>query len=157
MSIELIIVIAVAIVALIIVIKFLKKIVKVLASIVIVVAAFLGIYIYTDIFEKVGIVENDFEFTLASFENKYCSEMKSPQDSVKCFLIVQPISNEIKSKLNVNELESIKNDKKAVIVVVKNAIEAKKAEIQEKLKDKNSLYLWNDFIKDLIQGKIFTK
>lgn len=151
---ELIIVIGLAVLAIVIAFKLLKKIVKIVVSIAIIIAAVAGIYLYTDIFEQLGIVNKQFEFSVEQLENKYCTDIKDAKDSVKCYLIIKPICDEIRKKLTEKELNEIKHNKKETIKIIKEAIKNKKSEIQEKLKEQNALYLWNDFSKDIAKEEL---
>ncbi len=89
---------------------------------------------------------------LEKFKDHYCSLLYDKDDSLMCYVIAQPIYNDIVKNYDPNELNSMNKKEFAKILI--QAAYRHKNEILKKLK-KNKAYLWEDFVLDLKNANIY--
>ncbi len=138
------------IIAIFIAIWFLRKVLILIAILIIV--AVIG-YLY---------LQNNQDFTtnttpsprhsrnielLEKFRDNYCGMLYDRDDSLMCADIVEPIYNDIVSHYNLDSLRVL--SKKQMFNLLVQVASKNKVKILRKLKQDNALYLWTDFVQDL--------
>lgn len=139
-----VIVIIAAIIIGFIVLKFITKVIVKLIS----VAVVAGFIIFVLFYWGGGGVLNtgNTGFMLDELEQKYCHEQVS---EIKCNCIIEPISNDVRSRFNKQEIAELQQNKmKSMRVLLMSALR-NKAQIQKCLRDNNALDEWDKFMKDL--------
>ncbi len=153
-----VIIVIVGVVALFVIIKFIAKTIFKLALAAIVIAA-----IALFLFLKVGNSSKDINlgeivmsYSIADLENAYC-DSGNKSDSLKCVCIIKPISDDLNSTYNSEELKDLQNHRIKFAAAIVKAFNNKKELIKSKLKENNAGDLFSDFKNDLSDGKIFSK
>ena len=143
MSIENIIILAIAIVLAFIVIRFLTKILAKLIAVAIVIA----LIIFALFYWNGGILTmGQDQFIIYDLEEKYCGE---EMDTVKCNCIVQPLKADIESKYSQDDLSELVGNRKESLEILMNSIRENSQTIKECLKENNSGDAWQEFKDDL--------
>ncbi len=156
---EYFIILAIAIITIILIIKFLKKIIrKVLIVLLMFVLGLyslfaMGIYDINDL----NIRNVEYNFSIEDLQNKFCKENMNYRDSIKCYVIVSPICQDIIKNYSHKELKQMEWNKYKMLVALKKSIKKHKKTIHENLKQTNTLYIWNDFIADIESGTFLDK
>ena len=84
---------------------------------------------------------------LTKFKDNFCGMLYDRDDSLKCYIIAEPIVNQIEKDYSAEELT--KMNKQEFIKAVLKAAGEQKDTIIARLKEKNAIYLWGDFKEDL--------
>jgi len=156
---EYFIILAIVIIALILIIKFLKKTIRKILIIGILFVFGLyslfatGIYDFNDL----NIKNVEYNFSIADLQNKFCKEDMNYRDSIKCYVIISPICEDIIQNYSAKELKQMEWNKYKMLVALKKTIKKQKKTIHENLKQTNTLYIWNDFIADVESGTFLEK
>ena len=143
MSIENIIIIAMAIIVSVVIIRFVTKVLAKLIAI-----AIVGFALFYVLFQWNGGLLNlgKDKFIIYDLEQKYCVDK---MDSVKCNCIVLPLKADIESKYKAEELEKINEDRVAALKVFYQSIEENRESIKACLDENNSGGAWKEFIDDI--------
>ncbi len=158
-SIDFFIFLAIAIIAIVLIIRFLKKVIKkiLIATVVFVFGLYslfaTGIYDFND----VNIKNVEYNFSIEDLQNKFCKEDMNYRDSIKCYVIISPICEDIIKNYSQKELKQMEWNKYKMFIALKKTIKEKQNNIHENLKETNTLYIWNDFINDIEIGTFLNK
>jgi energy-coupling factor transporter transmembrane protein EcfT len=87
----------------------------------------------------------------------YCNSPKTKDDSLKCTCIAEPICNDLKTRFSESQLADMKNNKVKFIAELVISANNRRAEILGKLKQNKGEHLFNEFVEDIKNGKIFSK
>jgi hypothetical protein len=122
--------------------------------------SFLYVYFYTDFFSKhqdnavVQKIEEKINFlSVIDYQEKRCGKPgMTHRDSLTCECIIDPLVKDLKKNYSEEELNSLKKDKQKYRKELIAALKRNEAEIQQKLKERNAIYIWNLMVKDLKKG-----
>lgn len=148
----------VVIIAVVLVFKLLvKNIFKVLAlGVIIIGLALYGFFILGSDENDIKFIEILSKYSIRDLEDVYCKDNVSKTDSLKCVCIIKPISNDLHNRFSESELNNLEKKRlkfaKEIFVSFRN----KKTEIKTKLKENNSLHLFDEFKRDLIHKNLNT-
>jgi hypothetical protein len=117
-------------------------------------------YFYTDFFENnkdntvVQKIEEKIDFlSVIDFQDKHCGQPgMSHRDSITCECIIDPLVKDMKANYSEEELAELKKDKQKYRKELIAALKRNQVEIQQKLKERNAIYIWNLMVKDLKKG-----
>ena len=144
-----------------IVIKFLGRITFRLVGVAaLLLISFLYIYFYTDFFSEhqnnkvVQKIEEKINFlSVIDYQAKHCGEPgMTHNDSIRCECIVDILVKDFKENYSEEELIELKKDKQKYRKELIAAIKRNQSEIQQRLKQRNAIYVWNLMVKDLKKG-----
>ncbi|MCF8381791.1 MAG: hypothetical protein K9H49_19620 [Bacteroidales bacterium] len=143
MTIENILIIAVAIIVSVIIIRFVTKVLAKLIAIAIVVIA-----LYYILFQWNGGLLNlgKNQFIVYDLEEKYCHD---EEDLVKCNCIILPLKADIESKYTPEELETLNKDRMEALKIFYKSIEENSQSIKACLEENNSGSAWKEFMEDI--------
>jgi hypothetical protein len=127
---------------------------------VLILVSFLYIYFYTNFFENhqdnkiVQKIEEKIDFlSVIDFQEKHCGQPgMSHRDSITCECIIEPLVKDMKQNYSEEELIEMKKDKQKYRKELIAALKRNQVEIQQKLKERNAIYIWNLMVKDLKKG-----
>jgi hypothetical protein len=117
-------------------------------------------YFFTDFFtnnqdnEMVKKIEEKINFlSVIDYQEKHCGKPgMSHRDSIRCECIIDPVVKDLKENFSEEELIVLKKDKQKYRKELIAAIKRNQGEIQQKLKERNALYIWNLMVRDLKKG-----
>jgi energy-coupling factor transporter transmembrane protein EcfT len=144
-----------------IVIKFLGRITFRLVGVaVLLLIAFLYVDFYTDFFSEnqdnkvIQKIEEKINFlSVIDYQAKHCGKPgMTHRDSIRCECIIDPLVKDFKENYSEEELIELKKDKQKYRKELIAAIKRNQGEIQQKLKERNAIYIWNLMVKDLKKG-----
>lgn len=141
-----IIVIIAAIALIILLISVLKKIIRTVLVIIAILGLAYYVFLFSNMFKAPGEHAN---FSIDNIKQKYCSNMITHSDSVKCFMIIEPIYNDIKSKYTEEELLDLERNPIEYFKVLNQAIKRNKGDIIKNLSKNKEQQIWENFINDL--------
>lgn len=143
MSIENILIIAVAIIVSVIIIRFVTKVLaKLIAIAIVCFALYYVLFQWND-----GIVNlGKNQFIVYDLEEKYCND---EEDLVKCNCIILPLKADIESKYSVEELRIINKNRVEALKIFYQSIEENSQSIKACLDENNSGSAWKEFKEDL--------
>ncbi|MBN2664338.1 MAG: hypothetical protein JXR68_11865 [Bacteroidales bacterium] len=135
-----------AIALIILLVSVLKKVIRT----VLVIIAILGLAYYVFLFSNMFKDPNQHaNFSIDNIKQKYCSNIVTHSDSVKCYMIVDPIYNDIKSKYTEEELLDLERNPIEYLKVLNQAINRNKSDILKNLSKNKEQQIWDNFINDL--------
>lgn len=119
-------------------------------------------YFFTDFFEKhsdnavVQAIEDKIDFvSVIEYQETHClNGPMSRNDSITCECIISPLVEDLKTNFSGAELEELQKDKKKYMKEIVEALKRNEDEIQEKLKERKALDIWNKMVRNLKKGEI---
>jgi len=153
-----VIIVIVGVIALFIIIKFIAKTIFKLVLAAIIIAA-LALFLFLKVgnsSKEINYGEIVMSYSIADLENAYC-DSGNKSDSLKCVCIIKPISDDLHSTYNSEELDDLQKHRIKFAAAIVKAFNNKKEVIKLKLKENNADKLFLDFKNDLSDGKIFSK
>jgi len=134
-----------AIVLLVALFFLLKKIIRILLISIVI----FGLLYYVFIFSNILKPNSHKKYSIESIKEKFCTDMQTFNDSVRCELIIDPIYNDIKSKFTEEQLLDLEKNPVEYFNVLNDAIKRNKKDILKNLAKNKQEQLWNKFISDL--------
>ena len=119
-------------------------------------------YFYTDFFVKhkenkvVQAVEKKIDIvSVIQYQKEHCQGvLLTKNDSVTCECIINPIVEDIKERFTAEEIEALEKNKPVYLKEILESLKKNQKEIQFRLKERNSIYLWNRMVQKLKEGKM---
>ena len=145
-STQTIIIAIIALGLLILMIKFFKKIIRTILVLLVIAGFAFYIYAYSNILRG---PDKHAKYSVDFLKEKFCSNMQNSKDSVKCYLIVMPIYNDINSKYTKEELNKIERNPVEYLRILNHSIKENKKEIMQNLAKNKQEQMWDSFISDL--------
>jgi hypothetical protein len=117
-------------------------------------------YFYTNFFENnqdnaiVQKIEEKIDFlSVIDYQEKHCGKPgMTHRDSIRCECIIDPLVKDMKQNYTEEQLTELKKDKQKYRKELIAALKRNQEEIQQKLKERNAIYIWNLMVKDLKKG-----
>ncbi len=141
-----IIIAVVAILVIFLFVKLFKKIVRVILILIVLAALAFYILIYSNIFTG---PDNHKKYSIEYLKDKFCTEMPTQKDSVKCLLIVTPIYEDLKKTYTEEELLKLEKNPIEYFKALNQSIKKNKKDIMKNLAKNKQEQLWENFIQDL--------
>jgi len=152
MELQTIIIIVIAIIIGILILKFLSKIAVKLILLIIVIA----VVIYFLLFWQGGQLDiGNQDFIMIELQQEYCQDDKN---LAKCECIINPVMTDIRREYSNHDLLELQQDKLKSLRIIFKSLNDNKDEIRQCLKEKDALYVWDDFVDEItkvdIKGKM---
>jgi len=141
-----IIIILGAIALIVLFVAILKKIIKTVLIIVTILGLLYYVFIFSNMFKAPDEHAN---FSIDKIKEKYCTELLTHSDSVKCFMIINPIYNDLKSKYTEDELLALERNPIEYFKILNKSIKDNKSDILKDLAKNKEEQIWDNFIGDL--------
>ncbi|MBN2890689.1 MAG: hypothetical protein JXL97_02370 [Bacteroidales bacterium] len=141
-----IIIAVVALIAIILLVKLFKKILRTILILLVVAGLAFYIFAYSNIFSGPGSHK---KYSIENLKEKFCSDMQTQKDSVKCELIITPIYNDMKSTYTDEELLALEENPIGYFKALNQAIKRNKKDILQNLAKNKQEDLWQNFIQDI--------
>lgn len=141
-----IIVILLAIGIIFLIIKSLKKIIRAILIIITVLGLAYYVFIFSNMFKAPG---EHSKYSIENIKDKYCTNMANHADSVKCFMIITPIYDDIKSQYTEEELLELERNPIEYFKMLNAAIKRNKGDIIKNLAKNKEEQIWDNFVNDL--------
>jgi hypothetical protein len=117
-------------------------------------------YFYTDFFSEnqdntvIQQIEERINFlSVIDYYEKHCNKPGMTQrDSIRCECIVAPLVKDFKETYTEEELIAMRKDKQKYRKELIEALKRNQVEIQQKLKERNAIFIWNLMVRDLKKG-----
>lgn len=145
-STQTIIIAIVAVIAIVLLIKLFKKILRTVLILLVVAGLAFYIFAYSNIFSGPGSHK---KYSVEYLKDKFCTDMQTQKDSVKCEMIITPIYNDMKSAYTDEELLALEKNPIDYFKALNQAIKRNKKDIMKNLAKNKQEDLWDNFIKDI--------
>ncbi len=140
----------IVIIGAILLIIFLFSVLKKIIRTVLVIIAVLGLVYYIFLFSNIMRPAGEHsKFSIDNIKEKYCSNMVTHKDSVKCEFIITPIYDDIKSRYTNDELLELERNPVEYFKIINQSIKRNKADIMKNLAKNKEQQIWDNFINDL--------
>ena len=144
-----------------IILKLLGKFMfRLVGAVVLLLGIFIYTYFYTNMFSEnqdnkvVQKIEEKINFlSVIDYQAKHCGAPgMTHNDSLRCECIIDPLVKDLKANYTEDELNELKKDKQKYRKELIAALKRNQGEIQQKLKERNAIYIWNLMVKNLKKG-----
>lgn len=89
------------------------------------------------------------KYSIEVIKQKYCDNMQTRKDSIKCFYIITPICNDMEKTFSEQELLNLEKNPIEYYKIVKASMQKNKKQIIRNLTKAKEKQLWNSFVKDI--------
>lgn len=157
---ESLILVAIVIVGLIVLKLLGKMMFRLVGVVVLAIITLTYAYFYTDFFKEnqdnaiVQKIEEKINFlSVIDYQEKRCGKPgMTHRDSIRCECIIDPLVKDLKENYTDDEIIELKKDKQKYRKELIEVLKRNQDEIQQRLKERNAIYIWNLMVKDLKKG-----
>ena len=141
-----IIIIIVAIVAIFILFKIFKKVVRTVLILIIILGLGYYVLVFSNIFKDPNTHS---KYSIDYIKEKFCTDMVDHSDSVKCYMIITPIYDDMKASYTEEELLELEKNPAQYFKALNIVVKRNKKDILKNLAKNKQEDIWNSFIDDL--------
>ncbi len=123
-----------------------KKVIRIVLILLVIIGLAYYLFVFSNIFKGPG---EHTKYSIDNLKQKYCSQINTHSDSLKCFIVVTPIYNDIKSRYTNEELLELEKNPVEYFKILNKAIKRNKKDILKNLAKNKEQEIWDNFINDL--------
>ncbi len=135
-----------AIILLIFIFSIFKKLIRTIFILIIVASLAFYVFVYSDMLRN---PDKHAKYSIEYLKDKYCENLTTHKDSVRCEYIITPIYNDIKARYSDQELKNFERDPVKYFKILKESIKRNKNDIVKNLTKDKEQQMWDDFVQDL--------
>lgn len=132
--------------ALVAIVFIFRKVIRVIFGLVLLAGLLYYVFIFSNIFTP---PQKHAKFSIENIKQKYCENMLTHQDSIKCEYIISPIFNDITGRYTDEQLLNYEKKPLEYYKIVNTSVKRNKNQIIKNLTKQKEKQLWSSFIREL--------
>lgn len=132
--------------ALVAIIFIFRKVIRVIFGLVLLAGLLYYVFIFSNIFRS---PQEHAKYSIEVIKQKYCEQMQTHEDSVKCLYVITPIYNDIKGRYTEEQLLNYEKKPLEYYQILNTSMKRNKKQIIKDLTRQKEKQLWSSFVREL--------